>query len=171
MSVAVISVVVALAVSSTAAAEGNATQSVPSTRAPFEVAMVVPTSAAADAAAVPERRPQLTPRPLEAWKLDRQESRPAALPAIYAAFGVLQAMDIYSTRRAVGAGASEVNPVVRNATGSSGAMIAIKAASTAGTIFFTERAWKKNRKGAVVLMAVINGVTAAVSARNIKNGK
>jgi hypothetical protein len=134
--------------------------------------MVVPTSPVLDDAAMAsERRIQLTPRPLEAWTLDRRESRPAALPVMYAAFGALQAMDIYSTRRALGAGASEMNPVVRNASGNSGAMLAIKAASTAGTIFFTERAWKKNRKGAIVLMAVINGATAAVAARNLKNAK
>jgi hypothetical protein len=40
--------------------------------------------------------------------------------------------------------------------------------STVGSIYFTERAWKKNRKGAVVLMAVVNGVTAAVVANNLK---
>ncbi len=50
-------------------------------------------------------------------------------------------------------------------------MLAIKALSTAGTIYFAERAWKKNRKGAVILMAVINGVTAAVAARNIRNAR
>jgi hypothetical protein len=36
-----------------------------------------------------------------------------------------------------------------------------------GAIYFAERAWKKNRKGAIILMAVINGATAAVAARNI----
>jgi hypothetical protein len=50
-------------------------------------------------------------------------------------------------------------------------MIAVKAASTAASIYFTERAWKKNRKGAIVLMAVVNGVTAAVAARNLHNAR
>jgi hypothetical protein len=60
---------------------------------------------------------------------------------------------------------------MRKASASSGAMVAMKAASTAGAIFFTERAWKKNRKGAVVLMAIVNGVTAAVVANNMSHAR
>jgi hypothetical protein len=107
-----------------------------------------------------------TPR----WMLDAPITRrPAALPAMYASLGVLQALDIYSTRQAVSAGATELNPVMRPSAKNAGAMLAVKALSTAGSIYFTERAWKKNRKGAVVLMAVVNGVTAAVVANNMKN--
>ena len=106
-----------------------------------------------------------TPR----WMLDAPTRRPAALPAMYASLGVLQALDVYSTRRAVNAGATELNPVMRPSAKNAGAMLAVKALSTAGSIYFTERAWKKNRKGAVVLMAVVNGVTAAVVANNMKN--
>jgi hypothetical protein len=98
-------------------------------------------------------------------------ARPAALPAMYAALGALQALDVYSTRRALNAGAVEANPVMRKATGNAGAMLAVKALSTAGSIYFTERAWKKNRKGAVVLMAIVNGVSAAVVANNLKNAR
>jgi hypothetical protein len=47
-------------------------------------------------------------------------------------------------------------------------MLAVKAVSTAASIYFAERAWKKNRKGAIVLMAAINGVTAAVVAHNLR---
>ena len=107
----------------------------------------------------------------EAWTADRQEQRPAALPVMYATLGALQALDVYSTRRAIGAGAGEANPLMKQASGSSGAMLAVKALSSAGTIFFTERAWKKNRKGAIIVMAAINGVTAAVAARNFANAK
>jgi hypothetical protein len=57
------------------------------------------------------------------------------------------------------------------AAGNAGATLALKAASTAGTIFFAERAWKKNRKGAIILMAAINGAMAAVSARNFRNAQ
>jgi hypothetical protein len=112
-----------------------------------------------------------TPAVPEAWMVDRAESRPAALPAMYAALGALNAFDVYSTRRAIGAGATEANPLMRRAAGSSGAMLAVKALSTAGTIYFAERAWKKNRKGAMVLMAAINGVTAAIAMRNVRNAR
>jgi hypothetical protein len=97
--------------------------------------------------------------------------RPDGLPGLYATFGVLQGLDVYSTMRAVNAGAVEANPIMKAAAGNTGAAIAVKAASTAAAIFFTERAWKKNRKGAVVLMAAINCVTAIVVRHNMQNGQ
>lgn len=137
------------------------------------------TDAAAVAAPVTERNtPELARRTLratpavpEAWMVDRPETRPSVLPAMYAALGALQAFDVYSTKRALGAGANEANPLMRRSAGNSGAMLAVKALSTAGTIYFTERVWKKNRKGAVVLMAAINGVTAAIAMRNVRNAR
>jgi hypothetical protein len=50
-------------------------------------------------------------------------------------------------------------------------MLAVKAASTATSIYFTERAWKKYKKGAIALMAVVNGVTAAVAAHNLRSAR
>lgn len=112
-----------------------------------------------------------TPRLPEAWTMDAPERRPAALPALYATLGAMQALDVYSTRRAMGAGAYEANPLMRKAAGNAGTMIAAKAAATAATVFFAERAWKKNKKGAVILMAAINGAMAAVSIRNLRNAR
>lgn len=103
--------------------------------------------------------------------IDRTASRPAALPVMYAALGALQVLDVYSTRRALGRGAYEVNPLTERAAENSGMMLAAKAASTAVSIYFTERAWKKNRKGAIVMMAVINGATAAIAVRNMRNAR
>jgi hypothetical protein len=93
------------------------------------------------------------------------------MPAMYAGLGVLQALDIYSTRRALASGATEMNPLLGPAVKNTAAMVAVKGASTALTIYFAERAWKRNRKGAMILMGVINGVTAAVAARNLGNAK
>jgi hypothetical protein len=106
-----------------------------------------------------------------AWLTDAPTARPTALPAMYAALGALNVFDIYSTRRSVNRGGTELNPAMRGAAGNAGTMLAVKALSTAGSIFFTERAWKKNRKGAVIMMAVVNGVTAAVVANNMKAGR
>lgn len=114
--------------------------------------------------------PTLDPVP-EPWMLDRKGSRPGAVQVLYGTLGTLQALDVYSTRRALGGGGSEINPVMKKASGNHAAMIAAKALSAAGSVYFTERAWKKNRKGAVVLMAVVNGVTAAVVARNLRNAR
>ena len=91
---------------------------------------------------------------------------------MYAALGGMQAFDIYSTRRALTSGsAQEVNPLMKQAAGSSGMMLATKALSTVGAIYFAEKMWKKNPKGAIVLLAVINGATAAIAMRNMKNAK
>lgn len=106
-----------------------------------------------------------------AWRYDLPEKRPAALPALYAALGALNALDVYSTRKAIGAGAREANPLMRTAAGNSAAMTAVKAAATASTIYFVERTWKKNRTAAILTAVAINGVTAAVVARNLRNAR
>jgi hypothetical protein len=104
---------------------------------------------------------------IPAWAVDRAERRPAVLPALYGTYAALQGLDIYSTRRALSAGATEANPLLRS--GGTARALAIKGAAGAATIFFAERAWKKNRAGAIVLMAALNGATAAIVARNAHN--
>jgi hypothetical protein len=120
---------------------------------------------------LPVRTPAPASSSSETWMFDRAERRPAALPVMYAALAGLNALDAYSTRRAVGMGAHEVNPLMKKAARSSGQMLAVKALSTASTIYFSERAWKKNRKGAVILMAIVNGTMAAITARNLRNAR
>ena len=95
-----------------------------------------------------------------------QVSRPAPLIPLYASFVAMQGFDLFSTSKAVSAGAQEANPLMQPVVGKSAASIAVKAAATAGSIFFTERAWKQNRKGAVVLMTALNIATAAIVAHN-----
>ncbi|HEX5474895.1 MAG TPA: hypothetical protein VFX12_09560 [Vicinamibacterales bacterium] len=109
--------------------------------------------------------------PAPAWAVDRPASRPLALSTLYASYAGLAAMDVLSTRRALKAGAYEQNPLVRPAAGNSAALWAIKGASAAGSMYFAERMWKKNRAGAVVLMAVLNGISGAVVARNLRHGR
>src|SRR5205823_6831399 len=82
-----------------------------------------------------------------AWTVDRPVRRPGALPAMYGAYAALQALDFYTTKRAIGAGSTEVNPLMKN--GSTAAMMAAKTVGGAAAIYFTERAWKKNRAGAI----------------------
>jgi Domain of unknown function (DUF5658) len=151
-----------------AGAPADSTAPVPGAPAPLAEAVV------AGALALPSPQLPSVSMPLGGslktapWMRDRAP-RPNALPVLYATLGAMQGLDIYSTRRALNAGATELNPVMRRSSRNTGAMMAVKALSTAGSIFFTERAWKKNRKGAVILMAVVNGVTAAVVANNLKH--
>ena len=100
-----------------------------------------------------------------------QVARPSALVPLYASFVALQGFDIYTTSKAVSRGADEANPLMKPVAGKSMTSAAVKAAATAGSIFFIERAWKQHRKGAVVLMTALNVATAAVVAHNTKVAK
>lgn len=95
--------------------------------------------------------------------------RPPILPVLYTTFGAMQAWDIYSTAAALKAGARERNPFAAPIAGNPASMIALKAMSTAGTIYFTERIWKTNRVAAVIVLVAINGATAAISLHNTRN--
>ncbi len=106
---------------------------------------------------------------IPAWAVDHADRRPAVLPALYGTYATLQALDVYSTRRALSAGATEANPLLES--GGRARTLAIKGAAGAATIFFAERAWKKNRAGAIVLMLALNGATAAIVAHNAHNAR
>lgn len=96
--------------------------------------------------------------------------RPNALPILYASFGALQALDAATTLRAVGRGATEANPVLTGIASNRGAMVAVKAASFASTVYLTERLWKKNRVAAVVTMVCVNSAYAVIVAHNYRVG-
>ena len=97
--------------------------------------------------------------------------RPAPLLPLYASLAVLQGLDIYTTSAAMSRGGVEVNPGMKPVAGKTWASVAVKAAATAGSVYFIERAWKQNRKGAVVLATVINVAAAAVVAHNTQVSK
>ena len=101
------------------------------------------------------------------WTLSQTPRRPMALSALYGTYAALQAMDVISTRRALSTGATEQNPLMKS--GQMGAMVAVKAAAGVSTIYFAEKLWKKNRLGAIIVMAALNGTQAAVVAHNTHN--
>ncbi len=131
----------------------------PPSDAPIAGAMAAaPRSLAADTGDVPSlRRMAIVPPPT---------TRPMALIPMYASLAALQGFDIYTTSSSLKQGGVEANPLMKPMAGRNLASIAVKAAATAGSIYFTERAWKQNRKGAVILMTAINVATAAVVAHN-----
>lgn len=98
--------------------------------------------------------------------------RPAALLPLYASLGVLQALDVHSTSRGIAAGGREANPVMQPIVGNRAAFIGVKAATTAGVVWASERLWRKqNRKAAIVLTALTNVGLAAVVAHNYRVAK
>jgi hypothetical protein len=105
--------------------------------------------------------------PTTLWTLSQTPKRPGLLPVLYGTYAGLQVMDIVSTRKAIAAGAREANPLMQQ--GGMATTIAMKAASSVGTVYVAEKMWKRHRIGAIVLMATMNGVSAAVVAHNNRN--
>jgi hypothetical protein len=79
----------------------------------------------------------------------------------------LNAYDAYSTTSALGKGAVEANPLMRGVAGTPAALWAVKGGVTAMSIYAAERLWRDNhRVAAIALMAITNGVMAAVVTQN-----
>lgn len=94
------------------------------------------------------------------------EHRPAVLSALYGGFMALQVLDGYTTVEARARGAREANPMLGQ--GGAATVWAVKAATTASTVYFVERIWKKNRVAAILVMAGINSGYAAIAAHNAR---
>jgi hypothetical protein len=97
--------------------------------------------------------------------------RPSVLPALYATSALLQALDAHSTMKAISVGAHEANPLMKGAASNRGTLIAVKAGVAGASIYLCEKMWKRNPLGAIAVMAVMNGVNAAVVAHNYKVAK
>jgi Domain of unknown function (DUF5658) len=90
-----------------------------------------------------------------------------ALSSLYAGFAALQVYDVYSTNKAINAGALEANPAMRGLVQKPLLFIGLKAGITAGSIYQAERLWRSHhRAGAIALMAGANGIMMAVAAHN-----
>ena len=96
------------------------------------------------------------------------EPRPGALVPLYASFATLQALDAHSTSRALDQGAVEANPMMKGLAGNPTALLAMKAAGTAGVIFASEKMWKKNRAASVFFMVAANSAMAWVVQHNYR---
>ena len=88
-----------------------------------------------------------------------------ALKTLYVSYFSLQGADVYSTMISRGTGAREVNPIM---DGNLGQMMAVKAVTGLTTYYAVNRMAKTNKKAAIVTLAILNGVTAAVVAHNMK---
>ena len=96
------------------------------------------------------------------------QPRPGPLVPLYASFATLQALDVHSTSRALDHGAVEANPMMKGLAGNPTALLAVKAAGTAGVIVASEKMWKKNRAAAVFFMVAANSAMAWVVQHNYR---
>jgi hypothetical protein len=115
------------------------------------------------------RAATVTEPALASWAVLERDKRPATLTTLYGSYAALQVLDVVSTRRALAAGAREINPVMRG--NNMAAMIGVKAAAGAATIYSAERMWKKNKIGAIAVMAALNGMSAVIVARNQQHAR
>jgi hypothetical protein len=115
--------------------------------------------------------PAIYDRGAAAALLQPEPSRPRALGGLYVSFATLQALDAHSTITAVRAGRAEANPLIQPLADRPGVLIAVKAATAAGTIALSERLWRKHRAAAVLLMVAANVGYAAVVAHNYRQSR
>lgn len=97
--------------------------------------------------------------------------RPAALVPLYVTCAGLQLRDAHSTLNAVGMGARETNPLVRQALGNTASMLALKSGAAVGVVLLTERLWPRNRTAAVRSMIAINSAYATIAAHNYRTAQ
>src|SRR5947207_15224122 len=94
-------------------------------------------------------------------------ARGLVLPALYVGAAALQVYDGLSTMSGLKQGAVEANPVISGIAGKSLALWAVKGGITTVSIYTAERMWRQHRRAeAIAMMVAVNGVAAAVAARN-----
>lgn len=137
----------------------------------FPVEPVAPAAVASSATADDTTKADADRGPtfVRAGYTPRPPQRPMVLPALYVSQVALQALDAHSTYSALGRGAYEANPLMKDVVKNKGAMTAVKVGVAASTIWIAERMWRRgNRAGAIATMLVANGITAAVAANNYR---
>ena len=90
------------------------------------------------------------------------------LPALQVSFGALQILDVVSTTRALNAGLTEGNTAMRGVVDRPLAVAAVKAGSTAATIYLVNRVARKNRAAAILTMLAINSAYSVVVVHNFR---
>jgi hypothetical protein len=90
------------------------------------------------------------------------------LVPLYISAAALQMMDVHSTRRALSMGYTEGNPLMSGIASNTTALVAVKAATVATTIWMAEKLRKRNRVAAIGLMVAVNAATATIVAHNYR---
>jgi hypothetical protein len=93
--------------------------------------------------------------------------RSAAFATLASTYVALNALDVYTTTKAIESGAGvEANPLVGGAAANPIALSALKAASTTATIVLARRLWKKHPAAAIVLLVGANAGMSFVVMHN-----
>src|SRR5262245_31110920 len=96
------------------------------------------------------------------------QKRPAVLAPLYVSYCALQASDVATTMTALKRGTGrEGNPIMGPVVGNPAAFVAVKAGTTAATIWLTERLWKRHRVAAIATMIGMNAAMGVVVSHNM----
>jgi hypothetical protein len=98
-------------------------------------------------------------------------STTAAMLSLYAVTVALQMLDAHSTMSALGRGAREANPLMKDIAANKAAMFGVKAAVAGTTILAMHKVSKKNRVAAIITGIAINSAYAVVVAHNYRVGR
>ena len=112
--------------------------------------------------------PDFTVMPPASAALEAPAPRLGVLLPLYVSFAGLQMLDAHSTMRALRAGGSERNPLLRDLADSPAGLLAVKAGVTASTILLSEKLRVKHRVGAMVLMTALNSAYTMVVVHNYR---
>ena len=144
---------------------GNTVSAVATAGLTFPDLSAIPRRAALDSQSLPIDTPLILP-PAAA----PGSRRGPLISSLYVSFVALQALDVHSTIRALDHGARESNPMIAPFAHNTAALIALKAGTTAGVIYMTDRLRRHNRVASIVIMAAANSAYATIVARNYRVG-
>ncbi len=99
--------------------------------------------------------------------LQRRLTDPAFVRKLYYGYAALQLTDGVTTLVSVNRGALEANPLLQQAARNPAAMIAIKAATVAGTIYTLEKLRKNHPIVATASLIAINATLGVVAVNNV----
>lgn len=99
--------------------------------------------------------------------IERRLADPAFLKKLYVGYAALQLGDIITTTTALGRGAREGNPLIRNIARSPAALVGVKAAGGVAMVIAIEKLREKHPVAASVTLIAINATMAAVTINNM----
>ena len=90
----------------------------------------------------------------------------SVMTSLYATTAAMQMMDVRSTLSAFKNGATEANPMMMAIVKNKGAFIAFKAGIAMSTIWSAHSMAKRNKVGAILMLAAVNSAYAMVVNHN-----
>ncbi|HUL73817.1 MAG TPA: DUF5658 family protein [Vicinamibacterales bacterium] len=99
---------------------------------------------------------------------DAAPAKNTLLSSLYVSTAVMQGLDVQSTFSALNHGAVEANPMVTPIASHPAALLAVKSAVAATTIYAAHRVSKRNKAAAIGMLLAVNSAYAIIVAHNYR---